>query len=228
MNPNPVSPPQGQAAQSAMPIVALVLALIGFCIPPLFLVAIVLAIISLARSSEPAYAGRKVMAIITLVLTLIYVPVVGILAAIAIPNFIKFQARSKQSECKVNLKAAFTAQRAYQLDKNDYGDTAEDIGFAPERGNRYLYLVGSSRIAPTAQQAETASALLQRAPPNLVEEVGKQGNCPDDCSVVMACVGNIDNDSTVDVWTISTAERTIRGELVPAGVPHNDQNDVTD
>ncbi len=32
----------------------------------------------------------------------------GLLASIAIPNFIKFQARSKQSEAKANLKAIYT------------------------------------------------------------------------------------------------------------------------
>jgi len=41
------------------------------------------------------------------------VPCLGILAAIAIPNFIKFQERAKQSEARANLRAIATAERAY-------------------------------------------------------------------------------------------------------------------
>jgi type IV pilus assembly protein PilA len=74
----------------------------------------------------------------TLVELMIVVAIIGILAAIAIPNFIKFQARSKQSEVKSNLKAYFTAQKAYYGEKDRYS-ASSDIGFAPEANNRYDY-----------------------------------------------------------------------------------------
>ena len=46
----------------------------------------------------------------TLIELMIVVAIIGILAAIAIPNFLRFQAKSKQSEAKTNLGGIFTAE----------------------------------------------------------------------------------------------------------------------
>ncbi len=79
----------------------------------------------------------------TLIELMIVVAIIGILAAIAIPNFIRFQARSKQSEAKSNLKALFSAQKSYFQEHDRYHNEIRKIGFAPERGNRYAYYNGS-------------------------------------------------------------------------------------
>src|SRR5687767_13368513 len=80
----------------------------------------------------------------TLIELMIVVAIIGILAAIAIPNFVKFQARSKQSEVKSNLKSLFTAQRSYFQEKDRYSEFINEIGFTPERGNRYAYYNGGT------------------------------------------------------------------------------------
>src|SRR5262249_34668071 len=72
---------------------------------------------------------------------MIVVAIIGILAAIAIPNFMRFQAKSKQSEAKTNLKAIFTGQRSFFGERDAYSPVAANIGFAPERGNRYAYIL---------------------------------------------------------------------------------------
>ncbi|MBN1209565.1 MAG: prepilin-type N-terminal cleavage/methylation domain-containing protein [Myxococcaceae bacterium] len=72
----------------------------------------------------------------TLIELMIVVAIIGILASIAIPSFIRFQARARQSEVTTNLKSLFTSMRTLQR------KPPEDIhstGFAPERGNRYGY-----------------------------------------------------------------------------------------
>ncbi len=73
---------------------------------------------------------------------MIVVAIIGVLAAIAIPNFMRFQARSKQSEAKTALRTLFTGQKAYFAEKDRYSLNTGDVAFAPERGNRYLYDLG--------------------------------------------------------------------------------------
>jgi type IV pilus assembly protein PilA len=213
---------------SALPLVALILGVIGFCFPPFFLIAIILAIISLARASEPAFAARKTLAIITLVLGVVYVPVVGILAAIAIPNFLKFQARSKQSECKMMLKSVVQMQQAYFAEHQKWADTSEELAFRPDKKSRYSYWVGPDSVVPAGIGTTSAQELAAAYPEGMGELIGAHGNCPDDCEVTMACAGNIDNDATIDVWSVSTKQRTVNGEVVPAGTPFNERDDLNE
>ncbi len=61
----------------------------------------------------------------TLIELMIVVAIIGILAAIAIPNFIKFQLRAKAGESKVNLAGIRTAEESYFADAGTYLDFPE-------------------------------------------------------------------------------------------------------
>lgn len=75
----------------------------------------------------------------TLIELMIVVAIIGILAAIAIPNFLRYQAKSRQSEAKTNLGAIFVAETAYLSENSRYGSFAE-IGYAlAGTTNRYTY-----------------------------------------------------------------------------------------
>lgn len=56
----------------------------------------------------------------TLIELMIVVAIIGILAAIAIPNFIRFQLRAKTSEGKTNLASIRTAEEGYYGEYNTY------------------------------------------------------------------------------------------------------------
>ena len=81
----------------------------------------------------------------TLVELMIVVAIIGVLSAVAVPNFKKYQAKAKTSEAKVQLAAAYTAQQAFYGDFGMYAHCFDYMGFNPsnERTARY-YAIGFS------------------------------------------------------------------------------------
>ncbi len=65
----------------------------------------------------------------TLVELMVVVAIIGILSAIAIPNFKRYQAKAKQSEAKLQLAAIYTAERATYVDFETYGTCLDVMGF---------------------------------------------------------------------------------------------------
>lgn len=66
---------------------------------------------------------------------MIVVAIIGILAAIAIPNFIRYQLRSKTSEARTNIGAIRTAQESFHGSEDDFigggGGAIMDPGAVP-------------------------------------------------------------------------------------------------
>ena len=60
----------------------------------------------------------------TLIELMIVVAIIGILAAIAIPNFLRFQLKAKSSEGKTNLAAIRTAEESYYSEFGVYVSAA--------------------------------------------------------------------------------------------------------
>jgi type II secretory pathway pseudopilin PulG len=80
---------------------------------------------------------------------MIVVAIIGILAALALPKFSKFQAKARQAEVKSNLNHIYTLETAYQ------GDNETFIAFGV-----YGYVDGSTVTAGTACTAVTEAATL--------------------------------------------------------------------
>lgn len=66
----------------------------------------------------------------TLIELLIVVAIIAILAAIAVPNFLEAQTRSKVSRAKADMRTIRTALEAYAVDANSYPLNAGGIGLS--------------------------------------------------------------------------------------------------
>ena len=79
----------------------------------------------------------------TLVELMIVVAIIGVLSAVAVPNFKKYQAKAKTSEAKVQLAAAYTAQQAFFGDFSIYHACLAYMGYEPvnEYASRF-YAIG--------------------------------------------------------------------------------------
>lgn len=67
----------------------------------------------------------------SLVELMVVVAIIGILAAIAVPQYQRFTAKSKQSEAKSQLAEIYTAERALQAEWQVYDSSFAVIGFRP-------------------------------------------------------------------------------------------------
>lgn len=76
----------------------------------------------------------------TLVELMVVVAIIGILSAIAVPNFKKYQAKSKQSEAKIQLAAIYNSEVGTQADYDTYATCLNLMGY--EQSPRGYYTVG--------------------------------------------------------------------------------------
>ena len=75
----------------------------------------------------------------TLIELMIVVAIIAVLAAIALPNFLRFQCRAMQSEAKTNLGGIRVCQEAYFAQHKKYGNNFAGIGFVPKGSVKYSY-----------------------------------------------------------------------------------------
>ncbi|OFZ78682.1 MAG: hypothetical protein A2583_07210 [Bdellovibrionales bacterium RIFOXYD1_FULL_53_11] len=73
----------------------------------------------------------------TLVELMIVVAIIGILAAIAIPNYQKYQARARQTEAKLALASIYTAEKSYAAEQATFSQCIRNIGYTPDNNKRY-------------------------------------------------------------------------------------------
>jgi type IV pilus assembly protein PilA len=88
----------------------------------------------------------------TLIELMIVVAIIGILAAIAIPNFMTYQCKAKQAEAKSVLGSIRVLQEAYLAEFDTYADTTAKLGSIKAKGDesRYAYTITGDEETFTA------------------------------------------------------------------------------
>jgi len=125
----------------------------------------------------------------TLVELMVVVAIIGILAAVAIPNFLKYQSKAKQAEAKTNLKGIYIAEIGYLVANETYTDDFAALGWNIEDNARYSYDLGGDIVGKSnggKAQCEKPKGRIDNKKLKFRAE---------------AC-GNIDGDDTIDRWTI--------------------------
>lgn len=123
----------------------------------------------------------------TLIELMIVVAIIGILAAIAIPNFLSFVSQTRRSEMKSNLEAIYKAELSYFGEKDRYSASFVEIRWVPIGVAHYTYSVGTEYFGKDNNVNPKPASATPAANDNSFAAYGW---------------GNIDSDSTVDIWHI--------------------------
>jgi len=143
----------------------------------------------------------------TLIELMIVVAIIGILAAIAIPNFLKYQAKSRQSEARTNLGGVFVAQTSFYGEQGRYSNF-DQIGFAlAGSSNRYTYRamlttqVGTSVNAGAVQTiaAGIGAAAAEGTPAAVSAATG----------FTATAAANLDTDTVLDQWHVNDIKQDL-------------------
>ncbi len=129
----------------------------------------------------------------TLIELMIVVAIIGILAAIAIPQFLRFQAKSKQSEARTILSGIYTAETAYFAEQNTFRAAKS----SPANTSSPEELAGSDF---------THIGYVPASFPKYYKDFWASINTTGNKFSAYAS-GNIDTDATIDKWSIKDDQR---------------------
>ena len=120
----------------------------------------------------------------TLIELMIVVVIIGILASMATPRFMRTSVKAKQSEAKLNLKQIYTMENAYRQEKDTYypGDRSTVVA---QTGEAFVPLCVEIMFPAYYSYSITGNATSFVATAGSKKPTG------------------LDDDPTLDVWTVN-------------------------
>jgi type IV pilus assembly protein PilA len=178
----------------------------------------------------------------TLVELMVVVAIIGILAAIAIPNYQRYQARTRQSEAKVALSSVFTAEQGFAADAGTYTSCLRRIGADGSLVAKRYYTWGFTDAASaattcgptgnlpcnaytfsgvattasgtcTAGSNETNFSATAKVNSAYGMIIAPSGNATLNQSTFTAtATGNVSTDLLTDIWSIDMTKNLVNGQ----------------
>ncbi len=145
----------------------------------------------------------------TLIELMIVVAIIGILAAIAIPNFLKYQAKSRQAEAKIILGGIFVAETSYFGEQARYGSFAEVGFYLAGSTNLYTYLSLACGVAGGANGG-TAGVDTINAGVGGVQAEGTPAALNSANGFTAPAAAQLDTDTVLDQWHVNNAKRNLQ------------------
>ncbi len=165
----------------------------------------------------------------SLIELMIVVAIIGILAAVAIPNFQKFQSKARQSEAKSSLGALYSAEKAFSAEYNGYHAGLDKVGFCPDGQVRYNIGFGAIGDVPAGFSGGVAVAdtivtgtvagdttidtacngsynFVAGMPKAIAAAAGTVNNVANPPTFTATASGQPGNNAAADVWTMTQAK----------------------
>jgi len=134
----------------------------------------------------------------SLVELMVVVAIIGILAAVAVPNVTKYMLKARQSEAKTNLAGIYSANKAFHVEYNGYVTRFPIMGYEPDGNLRYNVGFGVDR-------ATTVAGYNSTAPTAATDSTAKQ-YCPSHTCVCLVECNDGDLPATAGVDTATDTD----------------------
>ena len=171
----------------------------------------------------------------SLIELMVVVGIIGILAAVAVPNLLKFQAKAKQSNAKTELSALYGLEKAFAVEYATYTGNLKALGFAPDgvpTANGCLNVaptitdansgtasnwpiryyatgfVAAANVLPGALPAATVNCTVTSVVNTVKTPIAATGTVNGAVGFIISAAGNISTDAGIaaDAWTITEAK----------------------